>query len=358
MAASSSASAASDQMALRARPAGIGGMLDSLSPVNSQIFPAPVPSYGWGAHLDMIEWIVDDNGDAYPIAVVQCRDACRVTFYFHGNAEDIGDCIERCRLFGEWLNSHVVIVEYPGYGGTAGKATEHSTVARALHAMRYVCKRFVVRLRDVIIFGRSIGTGVAVQVASQCDQRIAGLILQSPFESVKKLAMHHTSLAVMMGDRFDNVRAAEKFQGVRRVLVYHGNKDKVIPIAHGKAVFDAFKLVDKKRRVMIEDEPADHIVFSKQTMMYALKGFQWDLREDCKSAASPKQVPIYMFPQSFDLLPEAQVTNIMKLQKGALRRATEEKWIVNGAVVCGSKMSTAHSTSEQERRILAVFMTK
>jgi fermentation-respiration switch protein FrsA (DUF1100 family) len=89
-----------------------------------------------------------------------------------------------------------------------------------------------------VIYGESLGSGVAVPLAAQ--RKVAGLILEAPFTSIAEVAQYHYSFipaSALVRDRFDsrarigNVRAP--------VLVLHGERDRVVPVRFGRALFDA-----------------------------------------------------------------------------------------------------------------------
>jgi fermentation-respiration switch protein FrsA (DUF1100 family) len=89
-----------------------------------------------------------------------------------------------------------------------------------------------VRPEDIVVYGRSVGGGPAVELASQ--QNVAGLVLESTFMSAYRVM---TRWRILPGDKFDNI---EKMVGVScPVLIIHGQNDGVIPLRHGKLLYEA-----------------------------------------------------------------------------------------------------------------------
>lgn len=150
--------------------------------------------------------------------------------YFPGNAENVWWVTEYMRQFFE---SHTVYyLNYPGYGGSEGTPTEQSLLAAAgalyQHAVQYH--------KNIILVGRSLGTGVAVDVASK--HQVAAMILISPYDSIAKVAAGHYPVFPvrwLIKDQYDSLA---KSQSIKRlnpdidVLVFQGSADRVVPARH------------------------------------------------------------------------------------------------------------------------------
>lgn len=156
--------------------------------------------------------------------------------YFHGNAGSLVDRSGRLRRFQE-RGIGVYMMTYRGYGGAMGKPTERDNVADGKRAYDALLKEGVAA-DDIFIFGESLGSGVAVQVAAA--KPCAGLILDLPYTSMLDLAqLHYPYLPAdfFLKDRYETIRHIGKVQAP--LLVVHGEGDAVIPIAMGRTVFDA-----------------------------------------------------------------------------------------------------------------------
>lgn len=150
---------------------------------------------------------------------------------FHGNAEDLGD-IE------PWLRQlhaagfAVFAFDYPGYGHSAGQPAEASLYAAARVARAYLRDVLRVSPAQTLLYGRSLGSGPAVQMAT--EERVGGLIVQSGFMSAFRVM---TRWPLLPFDQFTNLN---KMPGVQcPVLVMHGQADEVISFPHGEALFRA-----------------------------------------------------------------------------------------------------------------------
>ena len=158
--------------------------------------------------------------------------AARFTiWFFHGNAEDLGDLEPGLRVLRD-AGFAVFAHDYPGYGRSSGRPTEAGLYASARVARTYLREQLMVPAALTLLYGRSLGGGPAVQMAT--EERTGGLVLQSAFTSVYRVV---TQRRVLPFDFFENER---KLPGAAcPVLVMHGREDEVIPFAHGEALLAA-----------------------------------------------------------------------------------------------------------------------
>lgn len=167
--------------------------------------------------------------------------------YFHGNAGALADRAGRIRRFQD-AGVGLFMMTYRGYGGSTGKPTERENVADGKRAFdKLVDEGF--DAGAIFIFGESLGTGVAVQVAAK--RRAAGLILDAPYTSMLDLAhLHYPYLpaGTFLRDRYDTMRHIKKVN--MPLLVVHGGRDAVIPLSMGQAVYEA--ALGEKELVKVE----------------------------------------------------------------------------------------------------------
>jgi fermentation-respiration switch protein FrsA (DUF1100 family) len=131
----------------------------------------------------------------------------------------------------------VLMLQYRGYGGNPGIPTEIGLYADGAAALDFLAAEGIPPNR-LVLYGESLGSGVAVTLAAQ--REVAGLVLEAPFTSVAEVAQHHYSFmpaSALVRDRFDSLA---KIGGVRApILILHGEQDRVVPIRFGRALFDA-----------------------------------------------------------------------------------------------------------------------
>jgi hypothetical protein len=228
------------------------------SNVLDQIFvyhPHPWVERDWakvsGLPLEEV-WFQSGDGTKLFGWHVQFSPAAPVLLWCHGNA---GNVIHRLENLAELyrLGLSVFIFDYRGYGRSSGKPTEEGLYQDALSAYGYLAGTRGVRPERLILFGRSLGASVAGEIATQ--RPAAGLILESPFPSIAAMARaHYAGLPMhwLLSGRFP---LGERLARVSMpVLVIHGDRDDIVPIALGREVFAAAR--EPKSFYVIEG--ADH----------------------------------------------------------------------------------------------------
>jgi fermentation-respiration switch protein FrsA (DUF1100 family) len=151
--------------------------------------------------------------------------------YFHGNGSNLaGRALRLARYQNARLG--VCMMSWRSYSGSTGRPSERANVADA----RLVCDHLAslgVRPADIILYGESLGTGVAVQLATEVP--VAGVVLDAPFTSIVDLgAKAYPFLPVrwLMRDRYESAR---RIAGIAApLLILHGALDRVVPVAMGR----------------------------------------------------------------------------------------------------------------------------
>ncbi len=151
--------------------------------------------------------------------------------FAHGNAELIEDWTALGELTQFGLG--VLLVEFPGYGHSEGQPSR-SDIGEAFKAgYDWLVARPEVDPERVVVMGRSIGGGVATDLAASRPTR--ALILQSTFSSVSRMAWEaFKAPGLLLRDAFDNEKVLRSFDGP--VLLMHGVHDDVIPFTHARAL--------------------------------------------------------------------------------------------------------------------------
>ena len=152
----------------------------------------------------------------------------------HGNGELIDYWPDELVHFTQ-LGVAVLLVEYPGYGRSAGSPSQRSITAAFVAAHDMLTARKDIDASRLVLFGRSLGGGAVCALAAKRPS--AALILMSTFTSVRSFAKHYLAPSFLVRDPLDNLTAVANYQGP--VLIMHGRHDTVVPFSHGKALYRA-----------------------------------------------------------------------------------------------------------------------
>jgi fermentation-respiration switch protein FrsA (DUF1100 family) len=153
--------------------------------------------------------------------------------YLHGNAGHIGYRIPLVRQF---LSQGFggLLLDYRGYGGNPGKPSEEGLYRDARAAMLFLAQKEGA-VKRLVLYGESLGTGVAVKMASEFP--ICALILQAPFTSLQEVARYHYPwLFLRPWDRYNSLALIPRIKVP--LLVLHGKQDEIIPFEQGLRLFN------------------------------------------------------------------------------------------------------------------------
>ena len=161
--------------------------------------------------------------------------------YFHGNKDNIARWGKIASEFTKY-NYDVYVIDYRGYGKSRGKNSERSLYDDALYFYNYIIKTF--NPKEIIIFGRSLGTGIASWLAPRVNPKL--LILETPFYSMynlvgtflpeffykNKLKYHFNSYLNLKNTEF-------------KIMIIHGTKDETVPYNSGLVLFEKINNINK-----------------------------------------------------------------------------------------------------------------
>jgi fermentation-respiration switch protein FrsA (DUF1100 family) len=172
---------------------------------------------------------------------------------FHGNA---GYALHRID-YAELLRSaapdravSIYILEYPGYGARSGTPSQSNFLAAANEALANIPANL-----PLILLGESIGTGVASATAASHPDRIAGLLLLTPFDSLASVAQHHYPLLPIrwiMRDQYPSKEWLQNYQGPLAIIL--AANDTIVPTKFGQKLHDAYE----GPKLLILADQADH----------------------------------------------------------------------------------------------------
>ncbi len=181
-------------------------------------------------------WLNSPDGEQILTWLSKSQPGKPTLLYLHGNNCNLSNRLERVSRF---LHDGygLVMVSFRGYGLSTGKPSERNNVNDALMAYDSMRKSGVAA-KDIVVFGESLGTGVAVQVAAERD--VGAIVLEAPFTRLRDIVRYRLPAIpayLFLKDEFDSVTHIKKVTAP--LLIVHSLGDDVIPIALGRWLFEA-----------------------------------------------------------------------------------------------------------------------
>lgn len=200
---------------------------------------------------------------------IPAEGAKKTLLFFHGNGGNISHRLDSLKIFHE-LGLSVFIIDYRGYGQSQGTTSEQGTYRDAEAAWRYLTESRGIPDKNIIIFGRSMGGGVATWLASQYTPNL--LILESAFTSVADMAKHYypylpthllTRIKYASIDRIKDIHCP--------ILFSHSKTDEIVPFEFGVQLFEQAQ--EPKMFMQLEGGHNDGFIVSGHSYINGIKDF-------------------------------------------------------------------------------------
>lgn len=160
-----------------------------------------------------------------------------IVVHFHGNAENISHCLQFAQnLLTQGIE--VFLVDYRGYGKSVGSPSEQGIYLDGDAAYRYLAEQEEYQPERIVLFGRSLGGAVAIEVARR--REIRALIVESAFTSTREMAktmFPFCLIAPVLPVRYDNIGKIAAVKAPK--LFIHSADDEIVPFTMGRALFEA-----------------------------------------------------------------------------------------------------------------------
>jgi uncharacterized protein len=190
-----------------------------------------------------------------------------VILYFHGNAANLENRNNKYHEFAENSNYSILAITYRGYPGSTGSPSEQGFYLDAEAAIKFLNDSGF-KNQNIILYGESIGSGVATEMATRINAK--ALILESPFtsaEDVAKKIYWFLPVSLMLKDKFDNKTKLQKLD--LPILIIHGKKDKIVPVKLGIELANSYK--GRKQLIITENE--GHMDFGGKFLIEKINQF-------------------------------------------------------------------------------------
>ena len=154
--------------------------------------------------------------------------------FFHGNAGNLYNRVHKLNKLKDF-NLNILILSWRGFSGNPGKPNEKNLYNDARKSIDWLNNNGI-KSKDIILYGESLGTGVAVELGQ--ENIFNSIILESPYtsmESAAKLYYPYLPIKALLKDKYDSIKKIDKIKGP--ILIMHGMKDNIVPYNMGVDLF-------------------------------------------------------------------------------------------------------------------------
>ena len=205
--------------------------------------------------IDLIGWFYNRDLEEF-----------KTILFFHGNAGSLENRTYKLNHFKN-LNLNFLIIAWRGFNGNKGKPNEMGLYEDAKSAIKWL-KAKGIKEKNIILYGESLGTGVAVEVAQ--NKNYAGVILESPFTSMVNMGKKYYPffpVSLLLKDKFESYKKINNI--FVPVLIMHGKVDKIVPYNMGKKMYE----LANEPKFFYSQEYGDHMIEYDEKLLSALKKF-------------------------------------------------------------------------------------
>ena len=185
---------------------------------------------------------------------------------FHGNAGNLFNRVYKLNELNK-LDLNILLISWRSFSGNKGKPTEKNLYHDAEKVVKWLNTQGL-NNKDIVLYGESLGTGVATELASK--NNFGGIILESPFTSMvetAKIYYPYLPVNLLLKDRFNS---KNKIKDIKTpILIMHGKKDNVVPQKMGLELFE--KANEPKFKYFPEND--DHMMEYNDQLLKNIKLF-------------------------------------------------------------------------------------
>ena len=174
--------------------------------------------------IELLSWYHNKNLNNY-----------KTILFLHGNAGSLENRIHKINHFKD-MNVNFLLISWRGFSGNKGKPTEKGLYEDAKSAVAWL-KSKAVNENNIIIYGESLGTGVATEIAQ--NKNFAGIILESPFTSMVDAGKNqypYLPVRLLLKDKYESNKKIKNIKSP--ILIMHGKVDTLVPFDMGKKMYE------------------------------------------------------------------------------------------------------------------------
>ncbi len=206
-------------------------------------------------NIELLGWYHEKNVKDY-----------KTLIFFHGNAGSLENRIHKLNHF-QNMDINFLIIAWRGFSGNDGKPSEQGLYVDGESAINWLIKKGVDE-KNLILYGESLGTGVAMHLAQ--NKNFAGVILETPFTSMidaAKTFYPYIPVNLLLKDKFENYKKVKNINSP--ILIMHGEKDQLVPFSMGKKIYE----IANEPKYSYFTKYDDHMMEYDENMVLALKSF-------------------------------------------------------------------------------------
>ena len=206
-------------------------------------------------NIDLTGWFYDKDIGRF-----------KTILFFHGNAGSLKNRTYKLNHFKD-LNLNFLIIAWRGFNGNSGKPNEIGLYEDAESAIRWL-KTKGIKEKNIILYGESLGTAVAVEIAQ--NKNYAGVILESPFTSMINMGKKYYPffpVSLLLQDKFESYKKINNISVP--VLIMHGKVDNIVPFYMGKKMYE----LANEPKYFYFSEYDDHMMEYNEKLLNTLRDF-------------------------------------------------------------------------------------
>ena len=206
-------------------------------------------------NIELLSWFHNKNLEKY-----------KTILFFHGNAGALDNRIHKINHF-KHMDVNFLIVAWRGFSGNEGQPTEVGLYEDGKSAVRWLNNKGILD-KDIIIYGESLGTGIAVEIAQ--NKNFAGIILESPFTSMVEAAKTkypYLPVRLLLKDKYESDKKIKNI--ISPILIMPGKVDQIVPFYMGKKMYE---LANEPKYSYFSDYD-DHMMEYNEKLLNHLKKF-------------------------------------------------------------------------------------
>ena len=206
-------------------------------------------------NIELISWYHNKDFENY-----------KTILFLHGNAGSLENRFHKINHFKN-MDVNFLIIAWRGFSGNKGEPTEKGLYEDARSAVKWLKSKGVDE-KNIIIYGESLGTGVAIEIAQ--NKNFAGVILESPFTSMidaGKEKYPFLPVKFLLKDKYESKKKIKNI--ISPILIMHGKVDNIVSFNMGKKMYD----LAKEPKYSYFSEYDDHMMEFNENLLNTLKGF-------------------------------------------------------------------------------------